>query len=123
MRREGLLVTLALACGGERTPEAPPPAAAAAVPADSLVLTLRGGAEVWFTGSRAARDSSGVPCIERVLEIRRDTLRKAVPLLYAREAPVALDDTLFRATLSRDCAAAARYRVSATDGQPHRETP
>lgn len=123
MRREAVLLALALACGGERTPEAPPPAAATTVPADSLILTLGGGAEVWFTGSREARDSSGVPCIERVLEIRRDTLRRAVPLLYAREAPVALDDTLFRATLSRDCAAAGTYRVSVTDGQPHRETP
>ena len=106
-------------------PRDPPPAAAAvpAEPADSLILTLGGGAEVWFTSGRAARSAAGMPCLERTLEIRRDTLRKAVPLLYALEPPVAIDDSTFRATLSRDCAAAGSYRVSATDGQPYRETP
>ncbi len=128
MRRElVLLAPLALpaACGGSPRPEAAPPAGGvvAEVPADSLVLTLAGGAEVWFTSSRPARDAAGAPCRERTLEIRRDTLRRAVPLLYAREAPVALDDTLFRATLSRDCAPVGSYRVSVTDGQPYRETP
>lgn len=121
MRRELVLCLLAAGCGGEPPKDPPPPVTAA--PADSLVLTLGGGAEVWFTRGREASDSSGAPCLERTLEIRRDTTRRAVPLLYAREAPVAVDDTLFRATLSRDCAPVGTYRVSATDGQPHRETP
>lgn len=121
MRRELMLCLLAAGCGGEPPKDPPPPVTAA--PADSLVLTLGGGAEVWFTRGREASDSSGAPCLERTLEIRRDTTRRAVPLLYARQAPVAVDDTLFRATLSRDCAPVGTYRVSATDGQPHRETP
>lgn len=121
MRRELVLCLLAAGCGGEPPKDPPPPVGAA--PADSLVLTLGSGAEIWFTRGRAARDSGGAPCLERALEIRRDTTRRAVPLLYAREAPVAVDDTLFRATLSRDCAPVGTYRVSATDGQPYRETP
>ncbi|HSE28509.1 MAG TPA: hypothetical protein VLA95_09795 [Gemmatimonadales bacterium] len=123
MRREITLLLLAAGCGGEPRADAPPPSPAAAAPADSLALTLGGGAEVWFTRGREARDASGGSCLERTLEIRRDTLRRAVPLLYAREAPIAVDDTLFRATLSRDCAPVGTYRVSVTDGQPHRETP
>ncbi len=123
MRRELLLVLLAAGCGGDRPEDPPPPSPVSAAPADSLVLTLGGGAEVWFTRGREASDPAGTPCLERTLEIRRDTSRRAVPLLYTREAPIAVDDTLFRATLSRDCAPVGTYRVSATDGQPHRETP
>lgn len=123
MRRELLLVLLAAGCGGEPPEDPPPPSPMSVVPADSLVLTLGSGAEVWFTRGREARDSGGATCLERTLEIRRGTTRRAVPLLYAREAPVAVDDTLFRATLSRDCAPVGTYRVSATDGQPYRETP
>lgn len=124
MRRELLLGFLLAGCGGPRAEPGPPAAAEPpGAPADSLVLTLGGGADVWFTSGRESKDASGASCMERVLEIRRDTLRKAVPLLYAREAPVAIDDTLFRATLSRDCAPVGHYRISVTDGQPYRETP
>jgi len=123
MRRELLFLLAAAGCGGEPPKEAPPPPAATDAPADSLVLRLGSGAEVWFTRGREATDASGAPCVERTLEIRQDTVRKAVPLLYTREAPIAVDDTLFRATLSRDCAPVGTYRVSVTDGQPYRETP
>jgi hypothetical protein len=123
MRRELLLILFAAGCDGEPRKEAPPPPAVAAAPADSLALRLGGGAEVWFTRGREAADANGTPCLERTLEIRRDTVRKAVPLLYAREAPIAVNDTLFRATLSRDCAPVGTYRVSVTDGQPYRESP
>ncbi len=122
MRGELVLALLAAGSGGELRKDTPPPPVGTA-PADSLALTLGSGAEVWFTRGREAEDSSGAPCLERTLEIRRDTTRKAVPLLYAREAPVAVDDTLFRAILSRDCAPVGTYRVSVSDAQPHRETP
>ena len=122
MRNELALCLGLLGCGAD-PPRDPPPPGIAAVPADSLVLALGGGAEVWLTRGREARSAAGAPCVERTLEIRRDTLRKSVPLLYALEPPVAIDDSTFRATLSRDCAAVGSYRVSATDGQPHRETP
>ncbi|HJS48073.1 MAG TPA: hypothetical protein VJ773_08835 [Gemmatimonadales bacterium] len=122
MRNELALCLGLLGCGAD-PPRDPPPPGIAAVPADSLVLALGGGAEVWLTRGREARSAAGAPCVERTLEIRRDTLRKSVPLLYALEPPVAIDDSTFRATLSRDCAAVGSYRVSATDGQPYRETP
>lgn len=117
------LALLAAACTSDRPPPDEAAAAPPSVAADSLALVLAGGAEVWFTGSRAGRDSSGAPCVERVLEIRRGGVRRTVPLLYVRQAPVAIDDTLFRADLSRDCAPAGTYRVSANDGQPYREFP
>jgi hypothetical protein len=122
-RDAAALALLAAACASDPPPADPPPATTVpgAPAADSLILTLGGGAEVWFTGSRTGRDRFAVACVERVLEIRDGSGRRTVPLLYVRQAPVAIDDTLFRATLSRDCSPAGDYRVNANDGQPNRE--
>ena len=113
-----------MACGGEQPAErADQPSSRPAVvsPRDSLVLTLAGGAQVWFTASREGRDSAGTPCIERAVEVRRDSVRLPVPLLYTREAPLPVTDSQFRAVLYRDCMPVAAYRVGASDGMPHPE--
>jgi hypothetical protein len=88
--------------------------------ADSLVLTAPGGATVWLTEGRTGADSAGTACVERTIEIRRDTLRLKVALLYTRSAPTLLNDTSFVAELSRDCRPMARYRVSLNDGMPRK---
>lgn len=88
--------------------------------ADSLVLTLPVGATIWLTEGRRAADSAGTACVERSVEIRRDSLRRKVPLLYTGSLPTALDDSTFTAELFRDCRASATYRVNVRDGQPHR---
>ena len=126
-----VLVPIAGACGGE------PPARTSARPSaeesrpgsirmtpvstDSLVLTLGGGAQVWFTAMRQGTDSAGTACIERAVEVRRDSVRLPVPLLYTREAPLPLNDSQFRAVLYRDCMPVDVYRVGAADGMPRVE--
>ncbi len=80
-------------------------------PADSLVLVGPRGITVWFTDVREAIGPDGVACLERALEIRTDTSRLTVPLLYTREAPTALEDTTMRAVLSKSCQPAGVYRV------------
>lgn len=129
--RPVLILPVAAACAGERParPPARPPAEesrAASIrmtPAstDSLVLTLGGGAQVWFTAMRQGKDSAGTACIERAVEVRRDSLRLPVPLLYTREAPLPLNDSQFRAVLYRDCMPVSVYRVGAADGMPRVE--
>jgi hypothetical protein len=111
----------ALACSpGDRPAAAPadsaPPAAAA--PADSLVLTLRDGATVWYTLARDASAADGTPCVERGLEIRRGGTRVAVPLLYTRDIPSAADDSTLEARLYLHCAPGGRYRVNTRTGRP-----
>ncbi len=110
-------------CGarGEPGPGAPPAADAGSVrAADSLVLVAPGGVSVWLTEGRKGTDSSGAVCLERSLEIRRDSLHLKVPLLYTRAAPTLLDDSTLRAELWRDCRPMAAYRVSLRDGMPYR---
>jgi hypothetical protein len=88
--------------------------------ADSLVLTAPDGATVWFTEGRRGADADGAGCVERTIEIRRDTIRLKVPLLYTRSAPNLVNDTSIMAELSRDCRPMARYRVSLRDGMPRK---
>jgi hypothetical protein len=120
-------VAAALAgCGarGEPAPGNPAPEDTTGLRlADSLVLSAPGGFTVWFTEGRKGTSASGAPCIERTLEIRRDTLRHKIPLLYTVTVPRLLDDTTLRAELARDCAPAAAYRVDLRDAMPHRIAP
>jgi hypothetical protein len=92
-------------------------------PADSLVLEAPGGVTVWFTVTREAKDSTGAPCLERALEVRRDTVRAGVPLLYTREAPTLLDSGHMRAVLYNNCIAGPAYRVDFATISPKRISP
>jgi hypothetical protein len=78
---------------------------------DSLVLTAPDGTTIWLTEGRASTDSAGAACVERSIEIRRDTTRLKVPLLYTITAPVLLDDTTMRAELAERCRADRSYRI------------
>jgi hypothetical protein len=123
-----VLSLAAIGCSGERAPAADTaaasvPPAAPTPPADSLVLEAPGGVTVWFTVAREAKDSSGATCLERALEIRRDTLRAGVPLLYTREAPTLLDSAHMRAVLYNGCRAGPAYRVDFATVSPRRITP
>lgn len=105
----------AAAPGTQAAPETPP--------ADSMVLEAPGGVTVWFTAARPAKDSLANPCQERALEIRRDTTRAGVPLLYTREAPTLLDSTAMRAVLYHDCSPGPAYRVDFATVSPRRISP
>jgi hypothetical protein len=126
--RLALLAALAAGCGarGEPPPDGPPLPDARAVPpepADSMVLTAPGGVTVWLAEGRRSSDSAGTACYERTIEIRRDTSRLKVPLLYTVTVPVLLNDSTLKAELARDCRPTASYRVSLRDGMPHKITP
>ena len=114
----------AMGCGtsGEKSAEAAEPVAAAGYP-DSMVFTGPEGITVWFTDAREAVGPDGTPCIERALEIRTDTSRRTVPLLYTREAPTALEDTTMRAVFSQSCQPAGTYRVDYAFARPRRLLP
>ena len=92
--------------------------AAATGPADSLAASGSHGLEVWFTLARDDQSADGRHCTDRTLEIRRDTSRIAVPLLYTGEAPRIVNDTTLEAVLYRGCRPLARYRVDTRTGQP-----
>lgn len=87
-------------------------------PRDSLAASGPNGLEVWFTLSRDDEATDGQHCTDRTLEIRRDTSRIAVPLLYTGEAPRIVNDTTLEAVLYRACRPIARYRVDTRTGQP-----
>lgn len=110
-----------VACGGEASEadvrRSDTTAAAPAAPPDSLVLET-GGYSLWLTDSRPAKSAGGEPCMERSLEIRRDSVRRRVPLLYTRSAPTALEPGFVRAELSLDCRTMAIYRVELATGRP-----
>jgi hypothetical protein len=96
-----------------------PPASTTETPlADSLVLTSRGGAEVWFSLARAAKGANGTGCVERGLEIRHGGDRVKVPLLYTGSPPVLLNDTTIRAVLWNHCAPGEHYLVNLRTGRP-----
>ncbi len=117
-----LMALLLAACGGAReaavvrdsVPPTPPP------PADSLALSAPGGVEVWFTASRRAADSAGQPCVERVMEIRRDSTRVAIPLLYTGSAPRLVNDSTLEAPIWLNCRPGNVYQVNLRTGQPVR---
>ena len=96
---------------------------APAPPADSLVLEAPGGITVWFTQAREARDSLGAPCLERALEVRQDTTRRGVGLLYTREAPTLLGTDAMRAVLYNGCNPGPAYRVDFATLSPRRIAP
>ena len=89
-------------------------------PADSLILTAGNGTTVWFAEGRKSTHSDGSTCYERTLEIRRDTVRLKVPLLYTLAVPELEGDTAMVADLYSNCRAAAKYRVTLKDGRPVR---
>ncbi len=93
---------------------------APAVPADSLVATMPGGYEIWFTLARSDSGADG-RCTDRAVEIRHEGRRTPVPLLYTGTAPEQVSDTTFRARLSDHCAPGDRYLVDVRTGRPVRE--
>ena len=95
----------------------------APAPADSLVLRTPRGVEVWLTLTRDGRDSSGVACVERGLEIRDGTRRTAVPLLYPREVPRLVTESTVSVRLWTHCRPGPEYRVNLRTGQPVRAAP
>ena len=114
----GCILCLAvLAChGGEQEPRVQRKPRASQT--DSLVLTTRAGAEVWFTLQRPAADRNGRQCVERGLEIRSQGKRTRVPLLYTNAAPTLLNDSVMRAMLWKDCTPDVPYLVNLRTGQP-----
>ena len=88
--------------------------------ADTLVLAMPNGATVWLAEGRRAHDSTGTPCVERSVEIRRDSVRRKVPLMFTVAIPTQLDDSTILAILYRDCRPSAVYKVGVRDGLPHR---
>jgi hypothetical protein len=115
-----IVVAGMMACGrGDVHVSARPPATSAS-PSDSLALRLSNGYSVWFTGARPDTDSAGRPCIERVMQIRHDSLRIAVPLLYTAALPRPVDDTTIAADLWLRCQPGDRYLVDLRTGRPRR---
>jgi hypothetical protein len=102
------------AAAGEHA--SPPP------PADSMVASVPGGAEVWFTLARPD-SGEGRHCVDRAIEIRRNGKRVPVPLLYTGETPEILNDTTLRARLSNGCRPGDAYLVDLRTGRPVREHP
>jgi hypothetical protein len=110
-------------CGGRGEPAPgtlPPVALEAPRVTDSLALVAPDGVTIWFAEARTGVDAAGTRCVERTLEIRRDTVRLKIPLLYTLALPTLIDDSTITAVLFRDCAAMATYRVGLRDGRPHR---
>jgi len=106
--------------GGGRaadTTVATPAIAAAPATTDTLVLTV-GRFGIWLAEGRTARDSAGVACVERSVEIRTDSTRIKVPLLYTTRPPTRIDDDHLRAELVRDCRVIGIYRVELASGRP-----
>lgn len=107
---------LAAGCGGPAASNRPPVAESTQL-ADTLVLTA-GRYRIWLAEGRTATDSAGRACYERSVEIRTDSSRTKVPLLYVLEAPTVLDRDHVRAVLSYRCRPMAVYRVELTSGRP-----
>jgi hypothetical protein len=123
-----LLLGAVVACGlgcAERPPDAPAAAGEGVSrprPADSLVATAPGGAEVWYTLARPD-SADGRHCVDRAIEIRRGGTRVPVPLLYTGASPEILNDTTLRARLSNGCRPGDAYLVDLRTGRPVRERP
>ena len=104
---------------GDRSPRSATESTAG--PADSLVLTTPGGAQVWFTLARSATGVGGQACVERGLEIRGRGRKVPVPLLYTGVPPVLLNDSTMRAVLWTHCQPGDVYLVNLRNGQPVRD--
>jgi hypothetical protein len=117
------LAAALVACSGGDKPAPVPERGAGATPpppADSLALVAPGGVEVWFTAGRDAADSTGAPCTERVMEIRREGRHIPIPLLYTGSAPRLVNDSTIEVPIWLHCRPGNVYRVSLTTGQPTR---
>jgi hypothetical protein len=123
-RLSSLLILAALGCDKEppaqKQPAAAPEAAGPASPADSLVLPLPNGTEVWYTLAREERDATGTSCVERTLEIRTPTAKIPVPLLYTRDVPRLVNDSTVSARIWNRCVPGDEYRINLRTGQPVR---
>lgn len=118
MKRAPLLLAVLLACRSE--PRASQPVTDSihvAAPADSQVGRVA-HYSFWFTLARSAHDSTGALCSERGLEIRSDSSRRLIPLLYTREAPVPESDSTILVHLSDACVQGRAYRVNLRTAQP-----
>lgn len=89
-------------------------------PVDTLLLTTPAGIQVWFGAARTAKDSSGKPCLERVMEIRAGERVIPIPLLYTGSAPHLVNDSTIEAATWLNCRPGNLYRVSLRTGQPVR---
>jgi hypothetical protein len=120
----GAVIFAGFGCGDRSSDSAALPGERASLPppADSLVATAPGGAEVWFTLARPD-SADGRSCVDRAIEIRRGGTRVPVPLLYTGEAPEVLNDTTLRARLSNGCRPGDAYLVDLRTGRPVRERP
>ncbi len=121
-RSLGLGGWVVLGCGSPRAakpPSADSTAAAPEVPSPADTMVLQSGQyRIWLTEGRAASDSTGRTCFERSVEVRTDSTRTKVPLLYVLDNPSRLDRTHVRAILSYRCAPLAAYRVELATGRP-----
>ena len=115
-----LLMLLVAGCAGGCAAPPARDAAGSTRPADSLALRTRTGVEVWFTASRPARDSAGVPCSERVMEIRAGGRRTPIPLLYTGASPHLVNDSTIEAAIWLNCRPGNVYYVDLRTGQPRR---
>jgi hypothetical protein len=113
---------LSLACGrGSKPGDGGPPAVAEVAHArDSLILTTKAGAAVWFVAERPAEDSSGTPCTERAMEIRWAWKSIPIPLLYTGAVPRLVNDTTIEAAIWLHCRPGNVYRVDLHTGRPVR---
>ena len=120
----GAVIFAGFGCGDRSSDSAAQAGARASPPppADSLVATAPGGAEVWFTLARPD-SGDGRSCVDRTIEIRRGGARVPVPLLYTGEVPQILNDTTLRARLSNGCRPGDAYLVDLRTGRPVRERP
>jgi hypothetical protein len=118
-----VILGLAAACVRERSGSAAAAAGdtlPAGRPATTLALRSPSGTEVWFTAARSAVDSTGRPCLERVMEIREGDRRFPIPLLYTGAAPRLVNDSVIEAAIWLHCRPGNVYRVSLRSGQPMR---
>lgn len=124
MRRQLVLAgAMALAaCGESSKPKVEAPAAMAqeAPARDSLILTTKAGAELWFVAERPANDSAGAPCTERAMEIRWAGKVTPIPLLYTGATPRLVNDTTIEAAIWLHCRPGNVYRVDLHTGRPVR---
>lgn len=87
---------------------------------DSLILTTRQGAEIWFVAERPATDSAGTSCTERAMEIRWGGKSTPIPLLYTGAEPRLINDTTIEAAIWLHCKPGNVYRVDLHNGRPVR---
>ncbi len=116
------LLPLLWACSERPRPVAAVVDSAASPPPsrDSLVLTTKQGAEIWFVAERPATDSAGSSCIERAMEIRWSGKTTPIPLLYTGAAPRLVNDTTIEAAIWLHCRPGNVYRVDLHTGRPVR---